>query len=115
MINIYLFSSKNRINYFTITALIICLAFFTSCSKEDIPYRTHIVLIDTNEPEVYTWSDWDRPNMGWETVDNATGNYSFMISGDKIMLTSQKPMEDVSFLSGTMDTEGEPLKITSKN
>lgn len=90
------------------------LNFLTACSSEPVPYKTHVVLIDINEPATYTWSDLDDPNMGWVTLANGKGNYSFKIIGKKIVLESGNPIQSAKFLKGTMDTEGEELHIISK-
>lgn len=86
-----------------------------SCTPEEYPaYNTDVVIIEREDPDTYTWSSWDDPNMGWETLPNGTGKYEFSIDGDRATLTSREIISSATYLNGSLDKTGTPLEVKGK-
>jgi hypothetical protein len=92
--------------------LLLAALTFWSCSTEDLPpLNADAVIISLDTPNEYTWSNLDDPNMGWETLANHTGKYSFTLSGNKATLSSKENIISAIYYTNTMDRKGAPLEI----
>lgn len=87
-----------------------------SCSTEDLPpINADAVIINLDTPNEYIWSNLDDPNMGWETLPNHTGKYSFSLSGNKATLSSKENIVSAIYYTDTMDKEGVALEVINNS
>jgi hypothetical protein len=93
--------------------------FITSCSTPNLPpEHKELILIDVNNPDVYTFSDLRDLNMGWVELPNGNieegDRYQFWIEGNTVKIQSRQAIKKAEFFQDTLDHKGEELALSKE-
>lgn len=93
--------------------------FITSCSTPNLPQEhKELILIDVNNPDVYTFSDLRDLNMGWVELPNGNieegDRYQFWLEGNTVKIQSKQAIKKAEFFRDTLDHKGEELALSKE-
>jgi hypothetical protein len=110
-------SFKQQLTFvLTVLAAIFILTLFTSCDQEHLSGEdAHVVLIDLDNEEYYTWSDLNYPAMNWQHLDNGEGNYEFKITGRTITLRSKRAIREAHYIKSSVKPDRVKIPLQSNH
>lgn len=96
---------------------VILVLFITSCSTPNLPpEHKELILIDVNNPDVYTFSDLRDLDMGWVELPNGNieegDRYQFWIDGNTVKIQSRQTMKKAEYFNNSLDHRGEELALS---